>query len=379
MTAPRPLALTLAAILLSASALAHGDETQPAPSPGATDAKAPAPAAEVVWMGDFDKAVERAKFEKKDLLVDFTGSDWCTWCIRLHDEVFSQAAFRSVAKDYVLVSLDFPRDPALLAKVPNPPRNRELAAKYAVDSYPTVLLMTADGDVFASTGYQRGGAEPYVKMLADLRTAGRASLAEAVALAAEFDAAKDAARLAVAEKAIAKVAAAEPGSAWTSKLVPALQAARESDADGAKGVRIRAVSALFRTGASDESLIEDARKLDPKNAKGVLFDAAFAQLRSVRDDDTCRAFCKTARLLAEAGEWKDAAGAAHLFANAAFWSNGNLKDPEGAKFFATKLKAIADPANSRIQELIESILGPSETKDGSPAAGEDEIPGAGGK
>lgn len=28
------------------------------------------------WVDDFDKAVAAAKAQKKDLLVDFTGSDW---------------------------------------------------------------------------------------------------------------------------------------------------------------------------------------------------------------------------------------------------------------------------------------------------------------
>ena len=45
--------------------------------------------AEADWIADYDEAVKIAKAEGKDLLVDFTGSDWCGWCIKLHDEVFS--------------------------------------------------------------------------------------------------------------------------------------------------------------------------------------------------------------------------------------------------------------------------------------------------
>ena len=40
------------------------------------------------WYADFDKATAAAEKEGKDLLVDFTGSDWCGWCIRLDEEVF---------------------------------------------------------------------------------------------------------------------------------------------------------------------------------------------------------------------------------------------------------------------------------------------------
>jgi thioredoxin-related protein len=55
----------------------------------------------------------------------------------------------------VLVALDYPRDEAVKAKVPNPKRNQELLAKYDVQGYPTILLMTPDGDVFGQTGYSR--------------------------------------------------------------------------------------------------------------------------------------------------------------------------------------------------------------------------------
>ena len=45
------------------------------------------------WMTDFDEAKKEAEAGKKDLLMDFTGSDWCGWCIRLKEEVFSKEAF----------------------------------------------------------------------------------------------------------------------------------------------------------------------------------------------------------------------------------------------------------------------------------------------
>ena len=53
----------------------------------------PAIADDTDWIGDFDKAVALAKETGKDLFVDFTGSDWCGWCIRLHDEVFVHSEF----------------------------------------------------------------------------------------------------------------------------------------------------------------------------------------------------------------------------------------------------------------------------------------------
>jgi thioredoxin-related protein len=80
-----------------------------------------------VWIADYDKAVEAAKAQKKDLFVDFTGSDWCGWCKRLDAEVFSKPEFLDpIQKEYILVSLDFPNAEAIKKKVPNPARNAEL-------------------------------------------------------------------------------------------------------------------------------------------------------------------------------------------------------------------------------------------------------------
>ncbi|MCA9002492.1 MAG: thioredoxin family protein, partial [Planctomycetes bacterium] len=151
-----------------------------------------------VWMDDFDAAVKVAKEQNKHLLVDFTGSDWCGWCIKLHKEVFAHESWESAAtQEYVLVALDFPQGEEAKAKVPNPERNRELAGKYGVGGYPTILLMTADGDVFGETGYQAGGPEAYLKHMAELKEKGLPALQEAIEMGKKFEAAEGEARVAV--------------------------------------------------------------------------------------------------------------------------------------------------------------------------------------
>ncbi len=71
-----------------------------------------APAFAAEWMTDFDAAKARAAAEGKPLLVDFTGSDWCSWCIRLKKEVFDKPAFAEYARDkFVLVEVDVPDNP----------------------------------------------------------------------------------------------------------------------------------------------------------------------------------------------------------------------------------------------------------------------------
>ena len=69
-----------------------------------------------LWVNEFEKAKQTAATEGKDLLMDFTGSDWCGWCIRLHKEVFDLDAFKTAApKNFVLVELDYPNDKSKLS------------------------------------------------------------------------------------------------------------------------------------------------------------------------------------------------------------------------------------------------------------------------
>ncbi|MDP6636259.1 MAG: thioredoxin family protein [Phycisphaerae bacterium] len=120
------------------------------------------------WVTDFEAAKASAKTSGKYMLVDFTGSDWCGWCIRLKKEVFSQDHFKTEApKNFILVELDFPRDkskltPKLIAQ------NNKLKEKYSISGYPTIFLMDAEGKVFAKTGYRAGGPEKYVEHLNSL-------------------------------------------------------------------------------------------------------------------------------------------------------------------------------------------------------------------
>lgn len=119
------------------------------------------------FLTDFETAKKKAAKDNKPLLVKFTGSDWCPPCIKLDKEVFSKKDFKSaVEKDFVVVILDFPRKKELPAEQTK--ANKEVAKKYGLKSYPTVMLMDQKGKVFKSmSGYSGGGVEPYLKVLKD--------------------------------------------------------------------------------------------------------------------------------------------------------------------------------------------------------------------
>ena len=102
-----------------------------------------------------------ASSEDKNILVQFTGSDWCKWCIKLNKEVFYQDDFEKYADDkLVLVKLDFPRSVPQSDAVKE--YNRSVAQKYNVRGFPTILLLDKEGNVVTVTGYQPGGAKAYV-------------------------------------------------------------------------------------------------------------------------------------------------------------------------------------------------------------------------
>ncbi len=119
------------------------------------------------WLTDFAQAKKTAAETQRPVLVDFSGSDWCGWCIKLDQEVFSQAAFKAyAASNLVLLLADYPRkkeQPAELKK-----QNEGLAETYAIRGFPTILLLDAAGKELARTGYRAGGAEAYVEHLKQL-------------------------------------------------------------------------------------------------------------------------------------------------------------------------------------------------------------------
>ena len=120
------------------------------------------------WTSDYQAAQKQAAESKKDLLIDFTGSDWCIWCKRLDKEVFEEADFqKEIVKGYVLVKLDFPQDQSLVTEEIKA-QNAQLQEQYKVQGFPTIFLMDASGKPFAQTGYQPGGGAKYLEHVAEL-------------------------------------------------------------------------------------------------------------------------------------------------------------------------------------------------------------------
>jgi protein disulfide-isomerase len=126
-------------------------------------------AQELVWNNNLKNSIEISNKTKKPLLLFFTGSDWCGWCIRLQTEVFKTPEFKKWAyENVVLVELDFPRRTVLAPEITE--QNNQLQQFFAVQGYPTVWFVNAtlnDGkinmDKLGNTGYLAGGPKVWLE------------------------------------------------------------------------------------------------------------------------------------------------------------------------------------------------------------------------
>lgn len=140
------------------------------------------------WIDDPAIAMERAVREKKDVIIDFTGSDWCGWCMKLVKEVFSHKEFsEEIQKDFVLLEIDFPAHKPQTDAIKE--RNKALSKKYGVKGFPIIVLVDSKGVEYARTGYRAGGPAAYLKHLKFLKTcaADLANLKTAAAAAKGMD------------------------------------------------------------------------------------------------------------------------------------------------------------------------------------------------
>lgn len=126
-------------------------------------------AQELTWHNDINKAIDISSKSKKPMLLFFTGSDWCGWCIKLQKEVFLKPEFSEWAKNVVLVELDFPRKTQLEEKLKQ--QNAQLQQIFQVTGYPTIWFVTPQENgeqinlqQLGKTGYVAGGPSKWLEV-----------------------------------------------------------------------------------------------------------------------------------------------------------------------------------------------------------------------
>lgn len=124
-----------------------------------------ASAADDQWLTDFEKAKAQAKKENKVVLLDFTGSDWCPPCMKLHKEVFTTKEFQEFAKkNLVLVEVDFPSKKKLSAEQKQ--SNEKLKEQFDIEGFPTIILLDPSGKKLGQfVGYGGEAPKDYIQKL----------------------------------------------------------------------------------------------------------------------------------------------------------------------------------------------------------------------
>ena len=118
------------------------------------------------WGEDFSAAKETAKKDGKLILLAFSGSDWCPWCVKMEKDIYSDKAFiRKASEKYVLVMIDSPSNKDILSKLAQK-QNPELVKQYGIRGYPSTVIVRSTGEeVKRFGGYQRGGVAAFLEKL----------------------------------------------------------------------------------------------------------------------------------------------------------------------------------------------------------------------
>ena len=120
------------------------------------------------WITSYEQAQQEAKANNKLVLLNFTGSDWCGWCILLDREVFSKPQFKEYAnKNLVLVEVDFPKMKPMSETMRT--QNTRLAQRYQVQGFPTIIVLSGEGQIVGEFGYMQGGPDAFIAALEKLR------------------------------------------------------------------------------------------------------------------------------------------------------------------------------------------------------------------
>lgn len=128
------------------------------------------------WNNDFEDAKKKADKEHKYILLNFSGSDWCIPCIKMHKEIFESPSFTAFAEEnLVMVNADFPRLNKNKPSKDQEKKNEKLADKYDKEgTFPLTLLLNAEGKVIKSwEGFPRLTAEEFTAQIKEITDAGK--------------------------------------------------------------------------------------------------------------------------------------------------------------------------------------------------------------
>ncbi|SHG22837.1 Thioredoxin-related protein [Flavobacterium segetis] len=119
------------------------------------------------WKSDFEVAKKQAASENKNILLVFSGSDWCAPCIKLDKTIWQSEEFKKEAdQNWIIYRADFPKKKANLLSGDLTASNKKLADRYNKSgNFPLVLLLDKSGTVLGITGYKNVSSQEYIQLI----------------------------------------------------------------------------------------------------------------------------------------------------------------------------------------------------------------------
>lgn len=109
------------------------------------------------WNYNLKDSQKIASEKNQNILLVFSGSDWCGPCIKLDQDIWKSSEFINYAQDHlVLLKADFPRKKKNKLSKEQQVQNDKLAEKYNIQGYfPFVVLLNSKGEVLGETSYKK--------------------------------------------------------------------------------------------------------------------------------------------------------------------------------------------------------------------------------
>ncbi len=119
------------------------------------------------WQTNFEQAKSIAVKENKNIVLVFSGSDWCAPCMKLEKSIWMSEEFKVEAeKNWVTYKADFPKKKANQLAPEITEQNKVLAEKYNKGgSFPLVVLLDKNGKVLGMTGFKNVSPAEYIAMI----------------------------------------------------------------------------------------------------------------------------------------------------------------------------------------------------------------------
>lgn len=124
---------------------------------------------QINWLTNYEEALRQGAATSKPIILFFTGSDWCSWCIKLEEESLNTPEFADLAgKEFVFLKLDYP-----LNRRPPPEiviQNKKLKKEFDIQGYPTIVMIDGEKQqIIGRTPYRAGGGRQFALFLLNMR------------------------------------------------------------------------------------------------------------------------------------------------------------------------------------------------------------------